>query len=94
MVALKRKGNTRVFANDNGGTVVQLYNTEVVVFGNGHTKLNSGGYRTTTTKQRMNQASDEFQLGFNVFQRDYGWFVNFFGQVIPFTDGMIFDRPQ
>lgn len=93
MVQLKKKGNTSVFKNDTGGVVVKLYDTEVVVFGNGHIKLDSGGYRTTTTKQRMNQASDEFQLGFNVFQRDYEWFVNFFGQVIPFADGMIIDRP-
>lgn len=37
--------------------------------------LDSGGWRTPTTKTRMNQASYQFDLGFTVHQKNYEWFV-------------------
>lgn len=76
-----------------GDTVVILYSTEVVRFDNQSVILNSGGWRTNTTKTRMNQTSNQFNLGFTVFQKNYGWFVQFRGgEVVDFTDGMVFDR--
>ena len=35
-------------------------------------KLNSGGYHTSTTKERINKA---LPPGFRVFQEDYEWFL-------------------
>ena len=37
--------------------------------------LNTGGWYTPTTKKRMNQASQQFGLGFHVFQKDFQWYV-------------------
>jgi hypothetical protein len=68
------KGNTRVFTNDSTLAVV-LYNTKVVEVEGYIVTLNSGGWRTVTTKARMNQASNQYRLGYTVFQKDGDWFV-------------------
>jgi len=57
---------TRVY-DDEGGTSVQYHATVVVHFTEYTVTLNSGGWRTATTKVRMNQASSEFNLGYSVY---------------------------
>jgi hypothetical protein len=54
--------------------------------------LNSGGYLTSSTKNHMMQASNQFDLGFSVYQKAGKWYVDFNGQTIPFEDGMILWR--
>lgn len=38
-------------------------------------RLNTGGYFTKTTKKRMNQFAEMFNLGFRVYQEVGEWFV-------------------
>ena len=58
----------------------------IVLRCDGRIQLNSGGYRTTTTKRRMNQCL----LGHRVYQRDFAWYVSApDGTVRPFEDGML-----
>ena len=53
--------------------------------------LDSGGWRTVTTKRKMNQAANQFGLIYSVFQRKGQWFVALVGNtVVPFVDGMQF----
>lgn len=58
-------------------TTVTYHNTAVVVvdWEKRRVILNSGGWRTPTTKLRMNQAANEFGLPYHVFQKDHNWFV-------------------
>lgn len=63
----------------NGFTCVKYHATEVVKFNNEKIILNSGGWETATTKNRMNQASNQFGLNYHVFQRDFQWYVDFSG---------------
>ena len=52
-------------------------------------RLDSGGYRTQTTKLRMNQTSREYNLGFKVYQKQTKWYVELStGQVYDFCDDM------
>ena len=52
-------------------------------------KLDSGGYRTQTTKLRINQTSREYNLGFKVYQKQKNWYVELStGQVYDFYDDM------
>ena len=44
---------------------------------NGRVSLDTGGWKTATTKKRMNQFSRLFGLGFEVYQKDFEWFVSF-----------------
>ena len=37
--------------------------------------LDNGGYKTATTKTRMNQALSQFDIPIRVFQRKYHWFI-------------------
>jgi len=56
--------------------------------------LNSGGWRTVTTKARMNQAANQFGLEYTVYQEKDDWFVQIGGwengQTLPFEDHMVF----
>ena len=83
MVLLKDKGNTKVYHKD-GYTIVKLYNTEIVRFNSNIIVLNTGGWYTVTTKQRMNQAADEYGLGYRVFQHKHQWYVRYNCQDTPF----------
>ena len=73
-------------------THVQYHDTIVVSFDQEHIRLDSGGWLTNTTKTRMNQASNQFGLGYTVYQKDYQWFVEFDNKTIPFKDGMVLSR--
>ena len=84
-------GHTTV-STENGKTTVRLHSTDVVVFSAKEIVLNSGTWRTATTKNRMNQTSNQFDLGFDVTHKDFGWFVSFNGKVLPFVDGMKLKR--
>lgn len=95
------KTATKIFKtvewNGNGAfsvTIVQYHDTAVVTFCDEWIKLNSGGWRTKTTKLRMNQTANQFDLNFDVFQKDYQWFVRdvVVGTLVPFEDGMILQR--
>ena len=64
--------------------VVRYWNTDIVKFNNERIILNTGGWSTATTKRRMNQTSEQFNLGYQVYQKNYNWFVEYQGKTIPF----------
>ena len=65
-------------------TVIQYHRTPVVTFNDNFITLNTGGWFTVTTKARMNQASNQFNLGYHVYQENFKWFVDFRGSILPF----------
>ena len=83
--------NTTV-SNIEGFTNIVYHSTPVVQFNDDKIRLNSGGWETATTKTRMNQASHEYNLGFEVYQVNFTWYVDYKGETIAFTDGMKLDR--
>lgn len=76
---------------------VTYHETEVARIDGDTVTLDSGGWRTVTTKRRMNQASKEWGRGFRVYQEKGEWFVWFCNtpdeDALPFTDGMTFESP-
>jgi hypothetical protein len=74
-----------------GYTEVVYHKTAVVKFNEDKIILNHGGWMTATTKTRMNQASNQFGLGFQVYSRDFNWYASFNGsdREIPFEDGIV-----
>lgn len=92
MVPLKRKTATKIRVEDNW-THIRYHETDVVSFSETIIILRSGGWETVTTKRRMNQISEEYDLGFSVYQLKGKWFVSFPGcEDIEFYDGMRLDR--
>ena len=81
---------TTWFNNDNFGGV-RYINTDIVTWKNGKVTLNSDGWETVTTKRKMNQASNQFGLRFDVYQDNFQWFVNLpNGQTVKYYDGITF----
>ena len=55
-------------------------------------ELYDGGWQSNTTKSRLNALCNEFATGFNVFQKNWNWFISDFqGVAKPFFDGAIVD---
>lgn len=77
---------------DGNRTQVFYHQTCVVEFDEKIVKLCTGGWKTATTKTRMNQASNQFGLGYQVSQKKGDWFVDYKGQTIPFdSDSLILE---
>lgn len=86
--------------NDKDGLSVTYHQTEVVHQTPGGTiTLDSGGWRTPTTKNRINQAANQFNLGFALYQNDFNWYVAMrdrdgkidWENATAFVDGMKFE---
>jgi hypothetical protein len=64
---------------------ITYHNTVVVAFDNKKIMLNTGGWKTPTTKLRMNQAANQFGLDYRVYQENFQWYADFKGRQIPFN---------
>lgn len=89
MSELKKKGNTSVRVED-GSTIVRYHDTDVVKFNNKVIVLNTGGWFSATTKDRMNTASFEFNLGYKVAQVKGEWVVTYNGEKLHMKNSMLF----
>jgi hypothetical protein len=83
--------NTNVRSRD-GKIICTYHQTDVVAVDAVTITLRNGGYETATTKLRMNQMSNQFELGYQVWQKNFEWFVDYKGKTIPFEDGMVLAR--
>lgn len=72
------KHETKVLTKD-GYTRVWYHQTAVISFSNKEIILDTGGWKTSTTKTRMNQASSQFDLGFSVRQEKGYWIATYKG---------------
>ncbi len=79
----------------NGVLVVRYHSTDIVTYDEKTTRvtLRTGGYDTVTTRRRMNQAAQQFGLGFQVVRRSGSTMVLVSGRTgyTPLVDGMTFD---
>lgn len=76
---------TKVRKDSDGVVRVTYHYTDVVtIYPNGRIVLDHGGRWTATTKTRMNQASNQFGLGFHVYQQNWRWYVDVDGHEIKF----------
>lgn len=70
---------------------VYYHETCVASIGKDYVCLNSKGYRTATTKLRMNQALNQFcRSEWQVYQKNFEWFVQHKnGEIREFHDGIV-----
>jgi hypothetical protein len=73
----------------NETTSVTYHTTKVVSWSSSEIVLRTGGWRTATTKARMNQAAQEHGLGFRVSQISFDWFVDYKGKRVPFSSDTV-----
>ena len=92
MVRGKRNANRRKIGNNTYAEIlhdnsvgIMLHSTYVVKIHPDNTyTLQTGGWQTVTTKDRINQYSPV-----RVYQRNYEWFVKLNGKEYPFMEGMV-----
>jgi hypothetical protein len=92
MVKGKRNANRRKIGNNTYAEIlhdnsvgIMLHSTYVVKIHEDNTyTLQTGGWQTVTTKDRINQYSPV-----RVYQRKYEWFVKINGKEYPFMEGMV-----
>ena len=74
---------TTVSTDRDGYTVVTYHSTLIVRWkatqSGAVVVLDSGGWRTVTTKRKMNQAARQFGLAYSVFKRNGEWFLEING---------------
>ena len=84
--ARKIDNNTFQYFNSNNEKVIRLHDTDIIVFNNdGSITLNSGGWQTVTTKDRMNKFTS-----LNIYQEKSIWYVIDNGNTVPYKDGITF----
>lgn len=77
--------NTWLLRKPDGAVALKYHETEVVTWKpDGSIVLDSGGWRTSTTKVRLN-----YYASLNVYQDNRVWYVKHGGAVYTFKDGMV-----
>ena len=92
MGQLRTVGKVHTTINRGDGvTTITYHDTAVGEFTNDTIWLNTGGWITVTTKTRMNQAANQFDLGYSVFQKKGEWFIAVRGaeDYMKFTQGIL-----
>ena len=95
------KANTTVSYNEETGTaVIRLHGNKIAEVDDDSMTIFDGGWRTNTTKSRLNALCSEFCIGAEgVFQEKFEWYVHkFVGQAgqsmvynaVPFENGYVF----
>ena len=79
------KNNTSV-TGDRRDLNVRLHNTDVVKLDGDAVTLDTGGWNTPTTATRMNQTSNEYDLGFRVYRKQGRMYVNTGSRDLPFAE--------
>lgn len=80
-------GNNTKLVRKGGDIAVELHGNEIIRFLENKrvAVLRDGGYRSNTTKDRLNRYTPS---DFSVFQRDYEWYAKRGDEKRPFENGM------
>ena len=77
--------NTWAYILPNNSVVIELHSTPVVtIHEDGTYTLKTGGWQTSTTKDRINQYSPV-----RVYQRKHEWYITINGKEYPFMEGVV-----
>lgn len=81
------KTSTTVTRGKNS-VAVRYHATQVVYADENCIILDTGGWFTPTTKRRMNEASEEFGLGYRVYAKKGTWFVDYKNETFKFHNNV------
>jgi len=82
--------NTQV-VNIEGVSFVYLYNNLIAMVGDTWLELFDGGWKTTTTKSRLNAILKEHGNSEYIYQKNFNWFVSTKDGEVPFGNGIKLD---
>jgi len=83
--------NTLYIEYLDGCKAIRLHDTDIITQkSNGNIVLNSGGFKTPTTKERLNRRSYPININCpGIYQKNYQWFV---GENSVFYNGITFNE--
>ena len=85
-----KNDNTEVtYSPERDASYVMLHGHHIATIGDTFLELYTCGYRTVTTKSRLNAILKEHGNDARIVQSDFEWFVIDNGQKVPFTEGMV-----
>ena len=85
--ARKIANNTLMYYLESGERAIQLHDSIILLFGQNEESvaLDTDGWKTPTTKERMNAF---LPWSIRVFQRNSEWYIDLDGEVVDFFDGI------
>jgi len=83
-----RCDNTEV-VNEDGVSIVKLHGNKIAEVGDTWLRLFDGGWRTTTTKSRLNAILRVHGNGEGVFQKNFEWFMSTAEGDVEFESGLM-----
>ena len=85
-----KDANTKVlYSPERDASYVYLHGNHIATIGDTFIELYTCGYKTPTTKARLNAILQEHGNDARIFQSNFEWFVIDNGNTIPFTEGMV-----
>ena len=85
-----KKDNTQVI-NIEGVSFVYLYSNLIAMVGDTWLELFDGGYKSATTKSRLNAILQAHSNGEYVYQKNFDWFVSTKDGEVAFGNGIKLD---
>jgi len=82
-----KKDNTQV-VNIEGVSFVYLFDNLIAMVGDTWLELFDGGYKSVTTKSRLNAILSAHGNGEYVYQKNFNWFVSTKDGEVAFNDGI------
>ena len=81
----KIANNTYELITTTGQRKIRIHNTDILTFDSDKVILNSGGYQTKTTKDRLNKYLPD---NIRIYQKDYQWYILKDNEKIDFADNI------
>jgi hypothetical protein len=80
--------------SENGNVFCYLWGTRIADVTSDKITLRSGGYRSTTTKSRLNALLRLTGRNLSIYQKNFVWYVYdaALAETVEFHDGITFDR--
>jgi hypothetical protein len=81
--------NTRLTIFKNGDKVLRLHKTDVIRWQGDKIILSSGGWKTKTTKDRINAYINKFNTtNYSIYQKKGAWYIVDGDKILDFVDGI------
>ena len=91
----KVANNTRLTEYIDGTKILKLHETEIIKWVKGYSLdnekivLSSGGWKTVTTKRRINEYINRFNTtNYHIYQKNGNWYIKDGDRVLEFFDGI------
>jgi hypothetical protein len=86
-------GNSMVRVVDGGDALYYLHGNRIGSMFEGKLCLSDAGWKTVTTKERLNAILEVMELPYRIYQESFGWFARnvITGEVSSWNGNMIFD---